>query len=62
MFSIRFRFPKGRFSVLIIVIVFTVTLLCLGYEPDAVLMLIAGAMAVGVKAAQCLIPAQPKKI
>ncbi|MFI7416676.1 hypothetical protein [Nonomuraea sp. NPDC049684] len=35
---------------------FTVTLLRLGYEPEAVLALIAGAAAVAVKATQQLLP------
>ncbi|MFI6603487.1 hypothetical protein ACIBHX_45255 [Nonomuraea sp. NPDC050536] len=56
MFSVRFRFPGAGVVILIIVIMFTVTLLRLGYEPEAVLALIAGTVAVAVKATQQLLP------
>lgn len=56
MFSIRFRFPGAGVVILIIVIVFTVTLLRMGYEPEAVLALIACTAAVAVKATQQLLP------
>ncbi|WP_155127456.1 hypothetical protein [[Actinomadura] parvosata] len=43
-------------GVLIIVIVFSVTLLRLGYPPEVALALVAGIVAVAVKAARRLVP------
>jgi hydrogenase/urease accessory protein HupE len=58
MFSIRFRLPDAEVGILIIVIVFTVALLRLGYPPEVAFALVAGAVAITVKAARFLAPRQ----
>jgi hypothetical protein len=59
MFSIRMRSPRAGIAILIIVIIFTVALLVLGYAPETVLLLVAGAAGVAVTTAQSLAPQPP---
>jgi hypothetical protein len=54
MFSIRFRLPGAGIGILVIVIVFTVALLRLGYSPEMTLVLVAGAIGAAIKAARYL--------
>jgi hypothetical protein len=56
MLSIRLRSPRAGIGILIIVIIFMLTLLHLGHPPETVLLIVAGAGAVAVKAARHLAP------
>ncbi|NAS27479.1 hypothetical protein GT755_38160 [Herbidospora sp. NEAU-GS84] len=50
MFSLRFRFPGLRAWLIVIVVIFTMTLLHLGYEPEMALMVVGGAITIAISA------------